>query len=67
MADEISVVEASLRHTDTEIDIDGEDRRCDPAPVLAVPTGPTLLEAEAAYAETAFWQRAPDMPENWPI
>lgn len=63
-ADEISAVQASLpATTDTQIDIDGETAAVDPAPVLAIPTGPTLLEAEAAYAETGVWQRAPDMPE----
>ncbi|MFT6785275.1 MAG: hypothetical protein ACJATG_001270 [Dinoroseobacter sp.] len=67
-AEPIPVVQASLpaatdAEIEIEIDIDGETAAVDPVQIPAVRVGPTLLEAEAAYAETGVWQRAPDVPE----
>ncbi len=62
------IVQASVPAPEAEQDqdIDGETAAVDPVVPLA-PVGPTLLEAEATYAETGIWQRAPDMPEQTDI
>lgn len=56
------IVQASVPAPDAETDIDGDTAAVDPVTPEA-PVGPSLLEAEAAYAETGVWQRAPEAPE----